>query len=79
MTDRSFNTYKEHNIQGTKTLFSQVSVVLSIQSLIKLTPAVVVGVKGGIDNLLLAEAKKNRFCFITNPGDLSSHAGDWEI
>ena len=58
MMDRSFNTYKEHNMQGTKTLFSQVSVVLSTQSLIELTPALVVGIKGGIDNLLLAEATK---------------------
>ena len=79
MMDRSYSTSKEHNMQGTKTLFSQVSVVMSTQSLIELTPAVVVGIKGGIDNLLLAEATKNMFCFITNPGDWSSRAGDWEI
>ena len=58
MMDRSYSTYKEHNIQGTNTLLSQVSVVLSTQSLIELTPAVVMGVKGGIDDLLLAEATK---------------------
>ena len=63
-------------MKGTKTLFSQVYVVLSTQSLIELTPAVAVGIKGGIYNLLLAEATKNRFCFITNPEDLSSRAGD---
>ena len=49
MMDRSFNTYKEHNMQGTKTLFSQVSLVQSTQSLIELTPALVVGISKGRD------------------------------
>ena len=53
------------------------SLLPSLQNLNETTPAVLVGVSKGRDwQSCLLRPNKNIVCFIRNPGDLFSHAGD---